>query len=132
MFTSVLELAQRHADSEGHVVNVRGTLTSRVIVIDVQTIEANAEKRLREAAIMREARRRSAALPPTPKPSNRPDLPQPAPTQPQTLEALLGDLVTIALDQLRWQTFDKIHEHWRNAGHLAHSILGDRAEGQRL
>lgn len=131
-YSSALDRAQHHADTMGHCVDVRGTLTSRVIVIDAVAIEANAAKRAREAAIMRELEKRRGAGLIAPKPSNRPDLPAPAPTQPQTVEALLSDLVKIAVDQLRWQTFDKIYDQWRSAGHLAHTVLGDRAEGQQL
>jgi hypothetical protein len=56
--TAHLDEAQAHANEDGHVVRVSGTLTSNVPVISATAIAKAAEGKARDAAILRAARDR--------------------------------------------------------------------------
>lgn len=58
--TPILDNAQKHADSTGHTVDVRGTITERNDVASVKAIDASDQirKKARELEIMRVARAR--------------------------------------------------------------------------
>lgn len=56
--TSDLDTAQKHADATGHVVTISGSMTSREPVVSSTKIAESAERKMREAAILRLARDR--------------------------------------------------------------------------
>ena len=56
--TGILDDAQAHANATGHEVQIRGTLTANKLIISPEAIAAAAEKKLREAEILRQARDR--------------------------------------------------------------------------
>src|SRR5678815_807109 len=121
-----LQLAQQHSDSHGHVLAVHGEMTPREPIVDATAIADSARVKLRNSLILQEAKKRMGVVYKAPQGLDLRDLPAPAPEEPQTHEALLSDLVAIGVDQLRYQTFDQIYKTWKTAGHIAHSILGDR------
>lgn len=53
-----LDDAQNHANRTGHAVDVRGTITNNVPTASPEAIAAAAERRVRDAEIMRVARDR--------------------------------------------------------------------------
>lgn len=53
-----LQSAQDHSNSAGHVVTITGSLSPDERVVDLKKIEKNAERKAREAEILRRARHR--------------------------------------------------------------------------
>lgn len=56
--SALLDDAQAHANDTTHTLRIHGSLTPNKIIYDIVAIERAAERKMRDAAIMREARDR--------------------------------------------------------------------------